>query len=88
MDKVTTCYSRREVERDINFRGRCVLISIRDPGSPPVHIPKQSGLVEALELQFHDAEPTSSMTLPAGKRLCRGRRLHRLGIIFDPLAVG
>jgi predicted protein tyrosine phosphatase len=66
MEKIITCFSRREVERGINFRGRYALISIRDPGSPSVRVPKQSGQVEVLELQFHDAEPTSSMTLPSG----------------------
>jgi predicted protein tyrosine phosphatase len=66
MDKTIACYSRREVERGIRFKGSYALISIRDPGSPAVRIPKQSGLVEVLELQFHDAEPTSSMTLPSG----------------------
>ena len=66
MQKTIKCYSRRDVERGISFRGSYALISIRDPGSPAVRIPRQSGLVDALELQFHDAEPTSSMTLPSG----------------------
>lgn len=64
MTKTIACYSRREVERGIRFRGSYALISIRDPGSPEVRIPKQSELTYVLELQFHDAEPTSNMTLP------------------------
>jgi len=66
MTKTIVCYSRREVERGIRFKGSYALISIRDPGTKAVDIPKQSGLVEVLALQFHDAEPTSSMTLPPG----------------------
>lgn len=69
MAYIITCYSRREVERGISFRGNYALISIRDPGSAAVSIPKQSGLIDALELQFHDAEPTSSMTLPSGIKI-------------------
>lgn len=66
MSKTIICYSRREIERGIRFKGSYVLISIRDPGTPAVRIPKQCGLTDVLELQFHDAEPTSSMTLPSG----------------------
>lgn len=69
MTKTITCYGRSEIERGIHFRGSYALISIRDPGTPAVDIPKQSCLVDVLELEFHDAEPTSSMTLPSGIKI-------------------
>ena len=55
---------RASIEEGILVRSSYVLISIRDPDSRIVRVPKQPGLRDVLQLAFHDAEPASSMTLP------------------------
>ena len=57
---------RHEIERGIVVKGRYALISISDPTKRPPKVRRQPGLRATLQLRFHDAEPTASLTLPAG----------------------
>ncbi len=55
---------RYTVEDGIAVRVPYIVIAIRDPGRRPAGIPRTGGLRGTLRLFFHDAEPTSGMTLP------------------------
>ena len=55
---------RRDIESGIPIRTAYVVISITDPGSRPARIPRSAGFRDVLRLQFHDAIPLRSFSLP------------------------
>ena len=55
---------RASIEAGIVVRGRYVVISIHDPDKPRPKIPNRLGLVNILNLAFHDAEPTTQFDVP------------------------
>lgn len=57
--------NREEIEHGLVVRSSYLLISIRDPDKGPVRYKKPCGLVAALEIAFHDAEPTAGFTPPS-----------------------
>ena len=62
---------RESIERGLVVRAPYVVISVRDPDTPPVALRRPPGFVAALELAFHDAEPADGLELPAAIRLMR-----------------
>lgn len=56
---------RESVEAGLLVRSAWAIVSIRDPRSRRVRIPRQRSLVDVLELAYHDAEPVTNLKLPA-----------------------
>ena len=57
------------VESGIIVKTPYIVISIRDPGSPRPLLRRPPAFVDALFLEFHDAEPSGGMLLPNSIRL-------------------
>jgi predicted protein tyrosine phosphatase len=63
MDIIVT--DRETIEKGLVVKaGTYVLISVRDPKSRKVRYRKASGLVDLLELTFHDSDPTAGLGHP------------------------
>ena len=62
-------HDRESIERGIVVKTAYVLISIRDPDRPEVRVRRSAGMLDALFLAFHDAEPVSGSKLPNQIRL-------------------
>lgn len=70
--------NREEIEQGLVVDAAYLLISIRDPDRRSVRFKKPSGLVAALELAFHDAEPAAGFSVPPQIKMMTHDQAHQI----------
>jgi predicted protein tyrosine phosphatase len=70
--------SRDEIEAGVVVKTPYVVISICDPGKRAARLKRPPHCLGVLQLRFHDAEPTSAMSLPPEIRLMTEKQADQI----------